>query len=476
MPGSLRTNSDVQKEKKCEHAERRILKVLIIAHAFPPTGGPAVQRTSKFAKYLPQAGWLPLILTIDERASRYRRDRDVSLLEEFPSDGRIYRTRSLEPHRVYTRFLNWQRQRRSEDHAKQDALASRDGRLGKVFAHSFRMLKDLWWACFCIPDAHIGWLPFALLKGLVVTRSEEVDLIYSTSDPLTDHLIGYLLSRVSGRPWVADFRDPWTQDVTYRDVGRLRKKVDEVLEFLFLSRADRVVVVSRSMGENLIDKYPTIASNKVVTITNGYDEDDFCAPVSSSQRPDKLTIAYAGRFNAHKQRSPAFLHALRAVLDHHPELEDKLEARFAGVFGEENECLVRQLRLGDVVKPLGYLPHRDSIEELLRADSLLLTIKAEEGAEVLVSGKLFEYLAARKPILALVPEGEAARLVENTGAGIVVPPDDVEAIKEAIYRLYCQHEAGSLRLQHSQMTNQFTRENLTVTLAALFSQLVEARA
>lgn len=450
-----------------------MLKVLMIAHAFPPMGGPAVQRTSKFAKYLPQAGWLPLVLTINDDAARYRRDRDLSLLEEFPSDGKIYRTRSVEPHRLYARVLSWQRERRRQENTKEGTPASRRRPLGKAFGHSSRMLKDLWWACFCVPDARIGWLPFALVKGFSIIRSDKVDLIYSTSDPFSGHLIGYLLSRLSGRPWVADFRDPWTQDITYRDVGRLRQKIDEGLEFLFLSRAHRVVVVSRSMGENLIKKYPTITSRKVVTITNGYDKDDFCLPTLSVQRSDKLTITYTGRFNAYKQRSPAFLQALRALLDDHPELENKVEARFAGVFGEENESLVKQLQLGNVVKPLGYLIHRDSVKELLRADSLLLTIRAEKGAEVLVSGKIFEYLAARKPILALVPAGEAARLVQSTKAGIVIPPGDVEAIKQAIYQFYRQYEAGSLRLEENRMTDQFTRENLTGKLAALFSELVQ---
>ena len=344
--------------------------------------------------------------------------------------------------------------------------------MASAFGLLSRKLKDLWWAVFCIPDAQIGWLPFCLNRGLSLVRNGGVDLIYSTADPFTDHLIALLLSRLSGRPWVADFRDPWTQDIIYRDVGRLRRRIDEALEFLFLSRADRVIVVSSSMGDSFVRKYPTLEAGKIVTITNGYDDDDFPTDAVSIQRSGKFTIAYAGRFNSYTNRSPAFLKALRALLDEHPELDNKIEARFVGLFGEDNESLVEQLQLGNVVQPLGYLPHRECVKQLVAADTLLLTFRAQKGVEVVLSGKIFEYLAARRPILALVPEGEAARLVRETKSGIVVGPDDTPGIKEAIWHLYRHYEDGSLGLEENSSIDQFTRANLTCKLAALFSELV----
>ena len=433
-------------------------KVLIIAYPFPPMGGSGVQRTVKFAKYLPQFGWQPVILTVKNPPLC---EADPSLLDEVPAPVEIHRTWSFEPHRLF-RLKN---ERGSVDdlNTGQDLKpAKREG----FFKALFRKIKRFINTWVFIPDREIGWFPFALIRGMRIMRRSKIDVIYSTSDPFTDHLTGYILKKLTRKPWVADFRDPWTKSILYYySPSKFRQIVDVVLEKRFLNAADKIIVVSQPMMNDFLRAYPNVDRAKFIQITNGFDSSDFKNTGKTVERNEKFTITFAGRFSNPITFSPYFLKALSSLVENDSRVKKELRAVFVGDFGPKAWKLLRGLSLEEVVEVIGYVPHHRSVEYIKQADVLLLPINHVLGHECVYSAKLFEYLAARKPILALVTEGVAASLIREMQAGVIVPPGDLEAIKEAISLLYEKHISNCLELTRQPSLERFERYNLTKSLA-----------
>lgn len=426
-------------------------KVLVIAYTFPPRGGSGVQRTVKFAKYLPGFGWQPVILTVSNPPPR---EADHSLLDELPGDLPVYRVPDFN-----MRFLrgiagrlfspNGQRAKAGTDSLKPTSPARNKTRTGFV---------GTW---LMIPDSCIRWLPAALWAGLRIVK--QCDVIYSTSAPFTDHLVAALLCKLSGKPWVADFRDPWTQYVVYQHSSRLRSRVDAFLEERLLKAADLITVTCAATAKSFQDVYPSLPKDKFLEITNGFDAEDFDSPVCSPL--DTFTIAYTGRFDSQKNVSFSFLQALKELCCERPELAGKIKVVFAGSFGEQSRALLEQWNLEEMVTLMGYVPHHESVKLLLGSHVLLLTLSDDLGIDLTYPGKLFEYLAARKTILALATEGATADLIRDMEAGLVVSPDDVGAIKHAVLSLYNQHKEGSTLSRTYDNLQRFERRPLTERLA-----------
>jgi glycosyltransferase involved in cell wall biosynthesis len=441
-------------------------KVLMIAYLFPPIGGSGVQRTVKFAKYLPAFGWQPIVLAVSNSPSH---EVDYLLLEELPDDLLVYRTPDFNlPHllRKTARRLGLISQS-SHASATVESISSKPSSpaKGKVRTTLSRF-ADTW---LRIPDQFICWFPGAVWAGLKLVK--QCDILYSTSDPFTDHLVAYFLHKLSGKPWVADFRDPWTQDVMYQRASRLRSRVDAFLEKHLLKAANVVVVTCAATAKSFQDLYPSLPKDKFIEITNGFDAEDFDqldCPI-----PHEFTIGYTGRFSSENKTSPAFLQALKELRCERPELTSEMRAIFVGSFGEQNRVLLEQWDLEALVKPKGYVPHKESIELLLKSHVLLLTLNDRLGANLLYPGKVFEYLAAQKTILALAPEGPTADLIRGMEAGLIVPPDDVGAIKQAILDLFRQYEQGSSLSRTYDNLQQFERRTLTQRLAQCLDTLVQ---
>jgi len=321
-----------------------------------------------------------------------------------------------------------------------------------------------------IPDQFIGWFPFALLKCIKLLRRFDFDAIYSTSDPFTTHLIGYCVKKLSGKPWLADFRDPWTQNPSYQSSSQLRQKIDLFLEGLFLKQADMITVTSEPTIDSFISVHPDVDENKFVVITNGFDTDDFKNMTFSKKTSDKFTITFTGRFETPHSYSPLFFRALRELIDERVELKDKIKIVIVGKFSHKTQHLLEDLFLDGIVDVTGYVPHERSIEYLLHSDVLLLTLN--HNWSCLYPGKLFEYLAVKKSILAVVTEGATSQLIQELGVGIVVPPDDVPAIKQAILGLYEKYIDGSLDINSNISLDRFKRKNLTASLARYLNEIV----
>jgi glycosyltransferase involved in cell wall biosynthesis len=412
-------------------------KALLIAYHFPPLGGGGVFRTLKFTKYLPEFGYQPYVLTV--KNPMYR-EKDPTLVKEIPVEAKIHRTFSFE-HRIL-----------------------RVPRLLKI---------NLKW--FYIPDQNIGWLPFGVSAGAELVKKENIDVIFATSPIWTSLLIGLLVKKKTKKPLLVDFRDPWTDNPFINYPTKLHQRLERKMEKTVLTQADYVTVATDLIKNGLIRKYPFIES-KIETITNGFDPDDF-KNLKIHKKTGKFTITYVGSIYGLLTAKP-FLTALKALVEEKKGFKEKVEAVFVGNCGKETPQLVKQLSLEENVRFVGYVPHRKGLEFMVNSHVLLLLITLEGSkGERILTGKLFEYLASRKPILALVPEnGLAANVIKSLKAGTVVSPRDVQRVKKAIGNYFDQWVEGTLSAATDNASNitPYNRKFLTGRLAQIFDKLTQS--
>jgi len=448
--------------------ENQKRKVLIIAYYFPPLGMGGVQRVCKFVKYLPSFGWEPVVLTVKD--IEYF-SQDHSLLQELPPGIKIHRTGSFDPLRLVFLLKKLFQRKGVFDLKKKKAkrFFPRQGRgqndISFLSSRSrgFRPLLKFS-NLFSFPDNKIGWLPFALIKGFKLYREEKFDLLFSTSPPLTCHLVGFFLKKITGIKWVADYRDPYLIYEDKKSYSSFKKFFLSSLQKLFLKNGDGFVGVNHTIAQGLKEIYPE--SKRIAVITNGYDQEDFNFKVEKSK--DVFKIIYFGTFSPDCPAEP-FLKALHNLLQQGKIDKDKLRFTHVGLsIGIDIQRLIDEYGLKEVTELKGYLPHKEGVMELLKADLALLTVA--ESAPVITTGKIYEYLGAKKPILAIVPpNGEAGRMVESLGAGRVISPGNISEIENAILSFYRGFESGKSFLKTGpDELKKFEKKYLTSKLAQLF--------
>jgi glycosyltransferase involved in cell wall biosynthesis len=429
---------------------RKEKRVLIIAYYFPPMGMGGVQRATKFAKYLPVFGWKPFVLTVKDVEYLAK---DPSLLEDIPPEAKTIRTGSFDPLRISFILKSFFKKREQK---------------GKSLkGNTVQGPKLSSWLFF--PDSKIGWVPFALLSGLKIIREEKIDLIFTTSPPPSLHLVGYFLKFLTGKPWVADFRDPWV-GFHYEDyptpfhLWLKNRLVTEISE-----NADAIVSVNQKITQRLLSLYPFIKNIKA--IPNGYDDSDFS--LSTSVKTDPFTIAYLGTFSPDHNPEP-FLSGLKSFLDEGKVSKEKLKFIHIGLcMGIDFDRLIKEYDLSEVVERRGYLPHKDALAHLQEASLLLLTTSQAPEAEMISTSKLFEYMLLKKPILAIVPpSGAAAEVIYSLNLGKVVSPGDLTGIKKKLLSFFSDWEKGRSNLDvDEEKIKKFSRKSLTSDLASLFNEL-----
>ncbi len=363
---------------------------------FPPAGGVGVQRPLKVAAQLSELGIETHVLAPDDPRWLHR---DEELRPA--ASVRVHRARYLGP-----------RGRRPAEELREVSGARRLVRRAQLFSR--RLI---------VPDENATWLVTAIPAAIKVVRRERIDVVLTTSPPASVHLVGAAVKRATRIPWVADLRDPLVAH-PHRDVDRLvvrvKDRAQDVVASVVSRHADAIVPVSDAIAEEMRRHEPR---GQIVPIANGCDFDDFDGLEHKPRRPFRLT--HTGSFFGKRDPRP-FLTALAQV--------DDVTARFVGDFRSADREWAAKLGLSDRIELIPYLSHRRALELQRDSEALLLLIPDAGGrGEGILSGKVFEYLAAERPILALVPtSGAAARLLNDTGAGIVVDPGDVAAITESI--------------------------------------------
>jgi glycosyltransferase involved in cell wall biosynthesis len=387
------------------------VKVLLVTRHFPPSSGGGVQRPLKFATHLPALGIETHVLTPEAGGSGAAGEE-----LELPTQAWIHRVRYVGPSAA----------RPTEQLSAKQGLA----RVGTQAALFGRKLL--------VPDENVPWSTFALPVAVRLVRREGIDVVLTTSPPPSLHLLGAAVKRTTGAAWVADLRDPLTSHPHRRgyesQLARVKEKAVGGVGRLVASQADAIVAASDAIAEEIRALEPKGA---VFTIENGCDFDDFAG--LEHHASDRFRITHAGHFHGKRDPKP-FLRALAAS-----GLDDVV-VRFAGDFRTADREFAESLGLGDRFELLGNVSRRRSLELQRDSDALLLLIPESGGrGRGVLTGKIFEYLAAERPILAVVPpDGAAARLLRDTGAGVVVPSDDVDATREALLDLHRRWKDGRL--------------------------------
>ena len=441
-------------------------RLLIITYYWPPTGGSGVQRWVKFSKYLPEFGWQPVVYTPENPEQLAR---DESLLADIPACAEVVKTRILEPYELYRRLTGGKKG---------------EGEVNPVNAQqkNWKQRLSLWVRGNCfVPDPRIGWVRPSVRFLKKYLAEHPVDAVVTTGPPHSVHLIGLGLKKALGLRWIADFRDPWTEMFYYKHLG-LGPAADRRhhrLEQTVLDGADAVISVSPPVAADFRAKTQT----PVVLITNGFDEDDFAeagepssgAPgvqvsrcpenghreildTPAPQRPrTKVRLVHTGLFAA--DGNPLNLWdalAERCAAD--PAFRERLQIRLAGKVDAAVTEAVRARGLGGNLVELGYLPHDETVREQRAADILLLPLRREPEYAKVLPGKIFEYLAARRPVLGIGQEdGAAAAVLRDAAAGQMFDWDKKE---ELLAFLDAEHP-------QTEGIEKYTRRALTAQLAEL---------
>ena len=427
-------------------------KVLIITYYWIPSGGAGVQRWVKFAKYLRDFGWEPVIYTPEN--PEYP-SVDHSFEKDIPADVEVIKTPIWEPYNIYRQLTGKKGQRINAGFISENKKSGWKDKL------SIWLRGNL-----LIPDPRRFWIrpSVKFLEKYLVENG--IDTIITTGPPHSMHRIGLgLKEKFPTLRWIADFRDPWTNIDFYKDLN-LTVWADAVhhrMEREVIQGADAVLVVSNGMAEEFLQMRP----KSLKVITNGYDESD--VEQVEVKLDEKFTISHIGTLNA--ARNPRTVwKALSQLCADNKAFETDLQIQLVGKVDFSVLEDIRVLGLEANLTKIDYLPHADAIARQKSSQLLLLLINNTANAKGILTGKFFEYLASGRPILGVGPvDGDAAAVLKQTSAGVMVDFDDVEAAKLAIWKYYEQYRAGTLQVNASSV-EQFSRRNLTAELVQVLSQ------
>jgi hypothetical protein len=451
-------------------------RVLVITYYWPPSGGSGVQRWVKFSKYLPGEGWQPVIYT-PENPELTSVDR--TLEAEIPADAEIIRRPILEPYGVYRRLMGKGASTDMKTLLDGGRKAAADGDVVTPISSgrkSWKQRLSLWIrGNVFVPDPRVGWVRPSVRFLKKYLKEHPVDAIVTTGPPQSMHLIGLALHRALGIPWVPDFRDPWTRmyylkhlpltACTWRKLARMEQRV--------LDGCSTVLAVTPLVQEDFRARTAT----PVAMIPNGFDETDFAGETASD---GFFNLVHTGLFAA--DGNPLTLwKVLGDMAAENPSFAAALRLRLAGkVDREVREAIAAAGLAGNVVEP-GYLDHAAAVAEQRGASVLLLPLRNDPEYRIILPGKLFEYLAARRPVLGIGQEdGAMARVLADTQAGITAGWDNENAIRgylEAAWAAFRGEPFAALPGLSEGLAPtagdiaRYTRRNLTRELAALLDSL-----
>ena len=448
-------------------------KVLFIAYHFPPIGGSGVQRSIKHVKYLPEFGYEPIVVTVK---SGHNFAYDYSLLDEIPENTKIYRSNSGETlwfrkiiENTNTTLVKIKSKIKRESSSKKDdnntLVESQDGK-ETIKDKVFRYLEYNYY----IPDTKIRWYKHAIRDiNERVLKENNINIIYSTSSPYTDHLIALEVKKKTKLPWVADFRDPWIGNDTIMDRypdKRINKEKEMEREIITL--ADKVINVTEPITEMYKKRYPEFES-KFVTITNGFDRYDTESVEVDSV--DKFIISYAGVLGG--GRTPeSLIRAAEEIAIENENFRKDLVIDFTGYVDEIYNSIFNNSSIKDNITINPYVQHKEAVKLMKEASINVLILPDSEESKGVYTGKIFDYIMAQKPILGIMPkDGIAATLINGNNIGKAANHKDIQEIKKFIMTIYERFKRGeSLENDGINKCSQFDRINLSRQLSILLDE------
>jgi glycosyltransferase involved in cell wall biosynthesis len=395
-------------------------RILLISYLFPPVGGIGVQRALSLAKYLPQCGYEVHVLKATNAGGPVY---DPDLINQIPSTVKVHEAFTPEiPFHIRQKL--WARLTRGKP-KQQSAGSSRPSGFSWK-----KLLTDTIKRILC-PEPEILWVPFALRKARQILKRHEIDIVMVTVPPFSALVIGTRLKReFPGVVLVSDFRDEWLsfylKDFEFQNNKHTRRRA-EAIERETVEASDLVVAVNRSSSVEIRKRYPDQPDKKFAVIPNGYDPAVFAGFLPRSHQSPHMVVSHVG--TVYITASPRFyLDAVDALPD---EIRSNIETRFVGRVADSENALMEGRR--SKITVTGFIPQAEALKHMADTDYLLLTMTND----ISVPGKVFEYMAAGKPILAVAaPGSEVDQILKETGAGLTAPPGDEDAIKAMLMRAY----------------------------------------
>ena len=408
--------------------------VLVISYHFPPAGGVPVRRALRTVRNLPAYGWRCSVLSADRPYDPFHPEDPEGLLH-LPPIVRLLRppARAGLERALVAGFAVLQRAR---------ALLPSAPAL-KTTGPPGGSLRRLLYDSVAFPDPKRPWVRGAVAEASRAAREDPYDAVLALGYPWSAFLVGSALRRALSVPLVLDFRDAWTENPR----GLWTSARHAALERRLVREADSVILATDGIRDGLRRRNPELAADHFVTITNGYDPSEFPEPDSALRDPERMVLTYTGTFNDAWPPSPADqtpYYMLEALTRLSAEVRSALRVRLVGRVGAAHRRHVEAAGLASIVQVIGPVGHARALQHQLAADVLFLVVGTSEGSAAILTGKLVEYIGARRPVLVLGGESEATRLVRSRGLGWVEPPDDPELIAARLAALVSDWRAGRL--------------------------------
>ena len=422
-------------------------KVLIITYYWPPAGGPGVQRWLKFSKYLRDYDIEPVIYTIDNPTYPIL---DSSSENEIPKDIEVLKQPIFEFNSILSFF---------GVHNKKESAGFLNPK-PTLFGKMIQYIR----ANFFIPDARKFWIQPSVKFLSNYLKNHKIDAIISTGPPHSVHLIGLKLKKQLGIKWISDFRDPWTEIDYFKQLPLTKKatKKHHQLEQEVLVNSDMTIVVGETMKQRYLKH-----TSSIKVITNGFDTIQNSLP---QKLDSNFSITHVGSMNS--DRNPQILwDVLKEICDSNSDFKNDLRIKF---IGKIDDSVLQDVKVFDqkTIIRIPYVDHKDVNSYQVSSQVLLLSINNVPSAKGIITGKIFEYLQAKRPILAIGPEdGDAAIILKNTNAGEIVDFKNKKTLKALIIDFYNTYKEGNLHVK-SDNINQYHRKNITSQLAEVIKKVV----
>lgn len=424
-------------------------KVLIISYYWPPAGGPGVQRWLKLSKYLPKFGILPFVLTVKPEKANYPL-KDESLGKDVHPDIKVFSTDSFE-------ILNIYKKARITNSIPTSGFANENEKInfiGKVF----RGIRGN----LFLPDARRGWNRYAYKMAVKIIEEHQINKIITTGPPHSTHLVGLKLKK--NKPtlnWIADFRDPWS-DIFYNEMlyqTALALKWNRSYEKKVLLTADKVITVGEYLKKHLIKNTKNkLSAEQIIVIPNGYDPDDF-KNLSKETQNEKFTLIYLGTAT----KDYPFKDLLQVIEELNKTENVEICLEIVGVIDNVVDDLLQNFDATIAIIKTPYIPHDEVAKKLAEADGLVLLLPQMKNNELIISGKLFEYLAVERPIICIGPkEGEASIIIERSSAGEVIDFGDKKALRSLLLEIY--NHTRSFEFHTKEYSREFQARQLATLL------------
>jgi len=433
-------------------------KVLIITYYWPPASGPGVQRQLKFCKYLVKHGWQPIIVTVENGSFPMT---DETLLEDVPNEIQVIRTKTLEPYGIYNKL------RGKKGKSIEVGLVK-----GKNGGDWKSKLANYIRSNYFVPDARKGWNRYAYKAAArILKENNDIKAVVTSGPPHSSHLIGEKLKRKLQINWLADLRDPWT--TIHYEAMLLRtdrsKAKNEAMEKLVLTSSDETVVVSDGMKDYFSDKYGV---KNISVIPNGFDAEDL--PSAQEKTPSEtFDLCYVGNFKVNQNVNSLWI-AIQELVEENPSFKKFFRLKVTGVLNAKIHESIQEYNLEDNLEVSPFVKHHEAVKLMFKANMLLLPIPDAENNKLILTGKIFEYLASQNPILGIGPvDGNAAQLLDTCQRDKMFDYSNKDGMKTFIAREfdYWLQNNNVSRSMNDATYLEYSRDNLTLKLIGLLNSL-----